>query len=60
LLPVGQNHLVQGIPEHGPAVFQILAFGDHFGLFDQLAQVARGNLGIFGGEIDKHGGLLYR
>ena len=52
LLPVGQDHFIQGVPEHGPAVFQIPAFGDHFGPFDQLAQVAPGNLGILGGEIE--------
>ena len=28
LLPVGQDHFVQGIPEHGPAVFQVPAFGE--------------------------------
>jgi hypothetical protein len=29
LLPVGQNHLVQGVPEQSPAVFQILALPAH-------------------------------
>ena len=58
MLLIGQGHFVEGVAEQGPAVCQILPFGHHFGPFDQLAQVAGGNLGIFGGEIDKHGPLL--
>ena len=58
LLPVGQDHFIQGVLEHGPAVFQIPAFGDHFGPFDQLARVARGDFGVPGGANDKYNLLL--
>ena len=31
LLAVGQNHFVQGIPQHCTAIFQFLPFGDDLG-----------------------------
>jgi len=34
LLLIGQDHFLEGIAEHGPAVFQIFPFGHHLGPFD--------------------------
>lgn len=46
---------MEGIPEHGPAIFQVLAFSNHLRPCHQLAQLARFDPVVLGGEIDQYG-----
>src|SRR5205807_10460868 len=60
LLAVGQDHFVQGVFEHFPALLDILPFGYHFRPLDQLTQVTRINLCVLGSKCTEHMAPLSR
>ena len=55
LLAVSQDHLAESVLEHSPAIFEGLPFGYDFGPFDELANIAGFDLGVFGRVSGEHG-----
>jgi hypothetical protein len=49
-----EYHLIESVPEHGSAVFEVFAFGYHFRPLEELAHIASGNLGVFGSIVIKN------
>ena len=60
MLPIGQDHFLEGVTQLRPAVFQIFALSQHLGPFEQLSQLARRNFGISGGKINELGLLMLK
>ena len=51
-LLVREHHFIEGIAEHGSALFKIPAFCNDLRPLHQLANLAETDFGIFGGKID--------
>jgi hypothetical protein len=50
-LLVREHHFIEGIAEHGTALFEIPAFGNNLWPLHQLAHVPGADLGVFGSKI---------
>src|SRR4051794_7178862 len=55
-LPISQDHFVQRVAQHLPALFEGLPFGEHLGPFEQLPHVAAVDFGVLGSIGLQHAG----